>query len=51
MKNTTTTPLFENQGFDKRTISDGPVRQLQLQSELGILYAVTGTAVSYLISR
>ena len=43
MKNTTT---FANQSFDKRRIFDGPVRQIQIQSELGMVYAVTDASVS-----
>ena len=33
-------------GFDRRLIADGPVRQLQLNVEAGLLYAVTDTSVS-----
>ena len=38
--------LFERNGFDHRTISDGPVAQLQWMAEMNFISAITATSVS-----
>ena len=37
---------MENNGFDRREIMDGQVKQLQLNIDAGLIYAVTDTSVS-----
>ena len=36
-------------GFDKRVSADGPVRQLQWQAEMEVIYAVTDTSVRFTV--
>ena len=37
---------MESNGFDRREIMDGRVKQLQLNIGAGVIYAVTDTSVS-----
>lgn len=39
--------LYEENGFDRTYITDGPVRQLQWESGMEMIYAVTNTFVSF----
>ena len=38
--------LYESDGFDKRLISNEPVKKLQWQHETEIIYAITNNSVS-----
>ena len=41
-----TETLAESSGFGRRAVMDGPVRQLQLNVDAGLMYAITDTFVS-----
>ena len=42
---TANTTLFENDGFDKRQIADGPVRQLSWLIGTNFIVAITNSSV------